>query len=101
MVKKISKQREKIEKLLQKKTELDSKLVALENEIAGEEKILQSLEKDYVASYMVEHTLTAEEVIEILSEKQEAPNSEQETSGLDIVDRDIESIDKESELFWG
>ena len=44
MKKKIIKQREKIYKLMQKKTDLDSKVKSLEDEISEERKMLQVLE---------------------------------------------------------
>lgn len=98
MEKKISKQREKIERLLQKKADLDLKVSALEDEISEERKSLQNLEKDYVASYMSEHTLTAEEVIKILSERQE-----KETEELNFnIEEENEFVetDSESKSFW-
>ena len=96
MEKKIIKQREKIYKLMQKKTDLDSKVKSLEDEISEERKALQSLEKDCVAAYMMEHTLTAEEVISILSEQQEKEDAE-ETDSLDFDSDDVtESLDDDS-----
>lgn len=102
MKKKIIKQREKIYKLMQKKTDLDSKVKSLEDEISEERKMLQDLEKDYVAAYMMEHTLTAEEVITILSEQQEKEEPE-ENERLDFDSDDVtESLDDDSESnsFW-
>ncbi len=104
MEKKISKQREKIEKLLRKKTELDLKVSDLEDEISEERKMLQNLEKDYVASYMSEHTLTAEEVIRILSDRQEV-EQEEETEELnfntgDEIEFTETDTDNESKSFW-
>ena len=64
--------------------------------------MLQDLEKDYVAAYMMEHTLTAEEVITILSEQQEKEEPE-ENERLDFDSDDVtESLDDDSESnsFW-
>lgn len=101
MEKKIIKQREKIYKLMQKKTDLDSKVKSLEDEISEERKALQNFEKDYVAAYMMEHTLTAEEVISILSEQQEK-EEEEESESLDFdSDNVTESLEgNESKSFW-
>lgn len=100
MEKKIIKQREKIYKLMQKKTDLDSKVKSLEDEISEERKMLQDLEKDYVAAYMMEHTLTAEEVIAILSEQEK--EEAKETESLDFEsDGATESLEgNESKSFW-
>lgn len=87
---------------MQKKTDLDSKVKSLEDEISEERKMLQDLEKDYVAAYMMEHTLTAEEVITILSEQQEKEEPE-ENERLDFDSDDVtESLDDDSESnsFW-
>ena len=99
MEKKISKQREKIEKLLRKKAELDLKVADLEDEISEERKSLQNLEKDYVASYMSEHTLTAEEVIRILSERQEEEQEEELNFNAEEENEFVET-DSESKSFW-
>ena len=102
MEKKIIKQREKIYKLLQKKTDLDSKMKSLEDEISQERKVLQNFEKDYVAAYMMEHTLTAEEVITILSEQQEKEDAEEAENLVFDSDDVTESLDDDSEnkSFW-
>ena len=102
MEKKIIKQREKIYKMLQKKTDLDSKMKSLEDEISQERKVLQNFEKDYVAAYMMEHTLTAEEVITILSEQQEKEDAEEAENLVFDSDDVTESLDDDSEnkSFW-
>lgn len=102
MEKKIIKQREKIYKMLQKKTDLDSKMKSLEDEISQERKVLRNFEKDYVAAYMMEHTLTAEEVITILSEQQEKEDAEEAENLVFDSDDVTESLDDDSEnkSFW-
>ena len=102
MEKKIVKQREKIEKLLHKKSDLDLKIRSVEDEISEEKETLQNLEKDYVASYMSEHALTAEKVIEMLSERQEVEIKQEEVEESEFDEYVSESIndDNNSKSFW-
>lgn len=66
MDKKIKKQRERIEKLVSKKTEIEKKLSAVDSEIEEENKVLDNLEKDFVSKFMKAHSLDSETVVDIL-----------------------------------
>lgn len=66
MEKKIKRQRERIEKLVSKRTEIEKKLSAVDSEIEEENKVLDNLEKDFVSRFMKAHSLNSETVVDIL-----------------------------------
>lgn len=102
MEKKIKRQRERIEKLISKRTEIEKKLSAVNSEIEEENKILDNLEKDFVSRFMKAHSLNSETVVDILlkSEKVMAEQSsienvmENEEESFDMS-QDIEAADSE------
>lgn len=102
MEKKIKRQRERIEKLISKRTEIEKKLSAVNSEIEEENKILDNLEKDFVSKFMKAHSLNSETVVDILlkSEKVMAEQSsienvmENEEESFDMS-QDIEAADSE------
>lgn len=66
MEKKIKRQRERIEKLVSKRTEIEKKLSAVKSEIEEENNVLDNLEKDFVSKFMKAHSLNSETVVDIL-----------------------------------
>lgn len=102
MEKKIKRQRERIEKLISKRTEIEKKLSAVNSEIEEENKVLDNLEKDFVSRFMKAHSLNSETVVDILlkSEKVMAEQSsienvmENEEESFDMS-QDIEAADSE------
>lgn len=102
MEKKIKRQRERIEKLISKRTEIEKKLSAVNSEIEEENKVLDNLEKDFVSKFMKAHSLNSETVVDILlkSEKVMAEQSsienvmENEEESFDMS-QDIEAADSE------
>lgn len=102
MEKKIKRQRERIEKLVSKRTEIEKKLSAVDSEIEEENKVLDNLEKDFVSKFMKAHSLNSETVVDILlkSEKVMAEQSpienaaEREEEFFDMP-RDTEAADSE------
>ncbi|NLD19149.1 MAG: hypothetical protein GX663_02740 [Clostridiales bacterium] len=112
MLKKITKQKEKIAKLEAKEAEAAEKLNSISSELKGEKDTLSNLEKDYIYQLMQDGQISFESTIELLNqaqledeevykEQEEAGEAFEETESAD-EDTDEEPEDKQEikKSFW-
>lgn len=86
MLKKINKQREKIEKLAAKESDAVEKLEQLRQELAGERSTLDEMEKEHLFSLMRERSLSLEETIALMEQGAEVMPEDTEEDGGDVVE---------------
>lgn len=95
MLKKINKQREKIEKLIHKESDAADRLESCRQELAEEKAVLDEMEKEYLFSLVRGKKLSLEETIAILESK--TPLAVESAEGVtDILKGDAkENFDSE------
>ena len=86
MLKKICKQREKIEKLAARENDAAEKLEQLRQELAGERDALDEMEKEHLFSLMRERELSLEETIALMEQGAEVMPEDTEESNGDVAE---------------
>lgn len=91
MLKKINKQRDKIEKLISKEADAAEKLTALQEELAGERDALDEMEKEYLFTMMRGKELSLEDTILLLEGGMQQGLEEIEQEKAEVTEPDAEA----------